>query len=179
MSPAAATDLDHQLAADIAHETGRLLVELRRQLVADGVDGRTLKDEGDRQAHDYIARRLAAERPDDGLLSEEGADDHARLERSRVWIVDPLDGTREFSEPPRIDWAVHIAMAIDGEPAVGAVALPAEELVLSTASPQPLPPAHAGPARLVVSRSRPRPRRRTWPSRSTASWSRWVRPAQR
>ena len=155
MSPAAATDLDHQLAADIAAETGRLLVDLRRRLVANGVDSRTLKDEGDRQAHDYIVGRLAAERPEDGLLSEEGADDHARLERSRVWIVDPLDGTREFSEPPRIDWAVHIAMAIDGEPLVGAVALPAEELVLSTGSPQSLPPAHDGPPRLVVSRSRP------------------------
>ena len=155
MSPPAATDLDHQLAADIALETGRLLVELRDRLVADGVDGRTLKDEGDRQAHQYIVGRLSTERPDDGLLSEEGADDLARLDQRRVWIVDPLDGTREFSEPPRVDWAVHIAMAIDGEPVVGAVALPAEDLVMSTGSPQSLPPAQDGPPRLVVSRSRP------------------------
>ncbi len=155
MSPSVATDADHQLAADIARETGRLLVGLRDRLAADGADGRTLKDEGDRQAHEYIVGRLTAERPDDGLLSEEGADDRARLDQHRVWIVDPLDGTREFSEPPRIDWAVHIAMAVDGAPVVGAVALPAEDLLLSTAAPEALPTAHAGSPRLVVSRTRP------------------------
>ncbi len=155
MSPPAATDADHLLAVDVARETGRLLVELRERLTADGVDGRTLKDEGDRRAHEYIVGRLTTERPDDGLLSEEGADDPERLGRRRVWIVDPLDGTREFSEPPRIDWAVHIAMAIDGDPVVGAVALPAEDLVLSTAAPEELPLAHDGPPRLVVSRTRP------------------------
>jgi 3'(2'), 5'-bisphosphate nucleotidase len=155
MSPPAATDADHQLAADIARETGRLLVDLRHRLAAEGVEGRTLKDEGDRQAHEYIVGRLNSARPDDGLLSEEGVDDQTRLEQRRVWIVDPLDGTREFSEPPRIDWAVHVAMAIDGDPVVGAVALPAEELLLSTAAPEELPTAHPGPPRLVVSRTRP------------------------
>ncbi len=155
MSPSAATGADHQLAADIAGTTGDLLVELRARLGADGADARTLKDEGDRRAHEYIVDRLSAERPDDGLLSEEGADDPARLDLHRVWIVDPLDGTREFSEPPRVDWAVHIAMAIDGRPVVGAVALPAEDRVLSTAAPAVLPAPHGGAPRLVVSRTRP------------------------
>jgi len=90
------------------------------------------------------------------VLSEEGADDPARLAARRVWIVDPLDGTREFGEPGRTDWAVHVALWEAGELTAGAVALPAQGQVLSTADPVASPPAPAaGTLRLVVSRSRP------------------------
>ena len=99
-------------------------------------------------------RRLAQLRPDDAVLSEEGADDQRRISRARVWIVDPLDGTREYGEPPRSDWAVHVALVVDGTPAVGAVALPAQGRVLSTGAPPRLPQA-VSPPRLVVSRTRP------------------------
>jgi 3'(2'), 5'-bisphosphate nucleotidase len=93
--------------------------------------------------------------PDDGWLSEETRDSHERLARRRVWIVDPLDGTREYGEAGRSDWAVHVALAIDGAPAAGAVALPDRHLVLSTEQPPALAPAQEGPLRLVVSRTRP------------------------
>jgi 3'(2'), 5'-bisphosphate nucleotidase len=96
---------------------------------------------------------LTAERPDDAILSEEGKDDKARLTAARTWIVDPLDGTREFSEHPRIDWAVYIALVIDGQPVVGAVALPGEELTLSTETAPTLPAAEGQP-RVIVSRTR-------------------------
>jgi 3'(2'), 5'-bisphosphate nucleotidase len=98
---------------------------------------------------------LAEEAPGDAVLSEEGAADHRRLDHRRVWIVDPLDGTREFSEPPRVDWAVHVALAIDGTVAAGAVALPARDIVLSTAEPPPYPDPWGGPPRILVSRTRP------------------------
>jgi 3'(2'), 5'-bisphosphate nucleotidase len=93
--------------------------------------------------------------PDDGILSEEGRDDLARLEKQRVWIVDPLDGTREFSEHHRSDWAVHVALAVDGTVAAGAVALPALGRTLGTDPPEALPERADGPMRIVVSRSRP------------------------
>jgi 3'(2'), 5'-bisphosphate nucleotidase len=152
---------DHALAATLAHEAGRLLVDLRARLVDDGADGRTLKDEGDRQAHELLMSRLAAARPDDAVLSEESAGSHDvggadRLGAERVWIVDPLDGTREFGEPPRADWAVHVALVgADGVPLAGAVALPGQRVVLSTSPPPPLPPAPPGRPRVIVSRSRP------------------------
>ena len=114
-----------------------------------------LQVEGDRQAHELLAGELAAVRPGDAVLSEEGADDPARLDAERVWVVDPLDGTREFSEPGRTDWAVHVALVVGERPVAGAVALPALGVTLSTAEPPRLPPAHDGPPRLVVSRSRP------------------------
>jgi 3'(2'), 5'-bisphosphate nucleotidase len=153
---APATDEDHRLAATLALRAGELLVELRARLVAEGVEPRRLKDEGDRRAHeqlmDGLAGRIAA---GDGVLSEEGRDDRARLTIDRVWIVDPLDGTREFGEPPRSDWAVHVALTQGGVPIAGAVALPALGLVLSTGEPPPAPPSHDGPPRIIVSRSRP------------------------
>jgi 3'(2'), 5'-bisphosphate nucleotidase len=89
------------------------------------------------------------------VLSEEAKDDHARLSASRVWIVDPLDGTREFGEPPRTDWAVHVALVEDGVPVAGAVALPALEETLGTSPPPPVATAVDGPPRVVVSRTRP------------------------
>jgi 3'(2'), 5'-bisphosphate nucleotidase len=112
------------------------------------------KAAGDKQSHDYLMEALARERPDDAVLSEEGVDDPVRLSAQRVWIVDPLDGTREFSELGREDWAVHVALWQDGALVAGAVALPAQGVTLATPDPAP-PPAHSGEPRIVVSRTRP------------------------
>jgi 3'(2'), 5'-bisphosphate nucleotidase len=144
---------DHELAADIARRAGELLVHLRDELTGAGGDERVLRDEGDRRSHELIVGELAARRPADAVLSEEGRDDAARLGAARVWIVDPLDGTREYGEG-RDDWAVHVALVEDGVPTVGAVALPALGEVLSTATPPEVPPPPAR-RRVVVSRSRP------------------------
>jgi 3'(2'), 5'-bisphosphate nucleotidase len=144
---------DGRLAAELADEAGHLLLGIRRQL-ADGADPTAVRNEGDRRSHELLAARLLTARPDDGLLSEEGLDDKTRLEHGRVWIVDPLDGTREFGEDGRSDWAVHVALAIDGRAVIGAVALPALGQVLSTDGPPTLAPARPGPPVVVVSRSR-------------------------
>ena len=136
---------DDQVAASLAAEAGSLLLAIRSEGGA----------EGDRRSNELLLRRLAELRPGDAVLSEEGVDDRRRLERHRVWIIDPLDGTREYGEPRREDWAVHVALAVDGTPVAGAVALPAAGLVLSTAAPPSLAPAVAGPVRLAVSRTRP------------------------
>jgi 3'(2'), 5'-bisphosphate nucleotidase len=142
---------DHELAASIAEEAGRLLLALRPTIA----DAAELKAAGDARANVVILERLAEARPDDAVLSEESADDLARLDHERVWIVDPLDGTREYGEGDRDDWAVHVALAIDGVARIGAVALPAQELVYAT-EPRPTLPARVeGPPRLVVSRTRP------------------------
>ncbi len=145
---------DDQLAVDLADAAGRLLMELRAQAAELGLDQSQLKKEGDRRSHELLMRRLAEERGDDAVLSEEGADDEARLSAARTWIVDPLDGTREYSEG-RTDWAVHVALATPDGLACGAVALPALGLTLSSASPPAVPPAEGGAPRLVVSRTRP------------------------
>jgi len=140
---------DHELAAALAAEAGHLLLGVR----AEGGDD--LMARGDRTSNDLLMARLAELRPADGVLSEESVDDKSRLDTSRVWIVDPLDGTREFGEPPRVDWAVHVALTVDGAPVVGAVALPSLDVVLSTAQPPVLPPPVDAPPRLAVSRTRP------------------------
>lgn len=145
---------DHRLAADLAVETGKILVELRQRLVEGGITHFELKDAGDAAAHNLIVDVLKRERPDDAVLSEEGADRRERLTAERTWIVDPLDGTREFAEPPRPDWAVHIALVINGDPVAGAVSLPAQNLVLSTANPTTLPPESLDAPRVIVSRTR-------------------------
>jgi 3'(2'), 5'-bisphosphate nucleotidase len=145
---------DHELAAALAAEAGDLLMEIRTDGPAAGGD---LGHVGDRRSHHLLVQRLAAEVPDDAVLSEEGLDDRRRLERRRVWIIDPLDGTREYREVPRTDWAVNVALVIDGSPSAGAVALPARGLALSTAEPPPPPPPWEGPPRIVVSRTRPLP----------------------
>jgi 3'(2'), 5'-bisphosphate nucleotidase len=102
-----------------------------------------------------IADAIRAAHPDDAILSEEALDDRARLTVRRVWVVDPLDGTREFLEVGRSDWAVHVALVVDGTPIVGAVALPARALTLGTKSPPNAPPPMRRPPRVVVSRTRP------------------------
>jgi 3'(2'), 5'-bisphosphate nucleotidase len=143
---------DDRLAADLAAEAGRRLLALR----AAGGAADELRRAGDRSSHEFLAAELARQRPGDAVLSEEGADDLARLSADRVWIVDPLDGTREFGEPGRSDWAVHVALWERGELTAGAVALPAQDKVLSTADPAKPPAAPpAGTLRLLVSRTRP------------------------
>jgi 3'(2'), 5'-bisphosphate nucleotidase len=143
---------DHELAARLAADAGRLLLAVRDELADAGSDAR--KAAGDKRSHDFLMRALAAERPDDAVLSEEGADDPVRLRSERVWIVDPLDGTREFSEPGRDDWAVHVALWEAGELVAGAVALPAQGLTYATPEVT-TPPAAPGKPRIVVSRTRP------------------------
>jgi 3'(2'), 5'-bisphosphate nucleotidase len=144
---------DHRLAAQLAAQAGQLLLRAR----ADGLAADALRKAGDRLSHEFLAAELARLRPDDALLSEEGRDDPARLAADRVWIVDPLDGTREFGEPGRTDWAVHVALWERGVLTAGALALPAEGEVLTTADPPRPPAAAAGQQklRLVVSRTRP------------------------
>jgi len=150
-----ATAADHAAARRIAEATGELLVAVRDRMFRLGADTWTVRDTGDLEAHDFIVGELRRQFPDDGILSEEGRDDLARLHKKRVWIVDPLDGTREFSEPGRTDWAVHIALAENGVPTAGAVALPAVGITLGTDDPPDLPPPQGGPPRMVVSRTRP------------------------
>ena len=152
---------DHALAADLAERAGHLLLTLR----ANGGEPDDLRKAGDRQSHEFLMAELARERPGDAVLSEEGIDDRARLTANRVWIVDPLDGTREFGEEGRSDWAVHVALwSRDadgglGDLVAGAVALPAQGRVLSTAAAAPGAEDRDGVVagrklRLVVSRSR-------------------------
>ncbi len=143
---------DAELAAHLAQVAGRILLDVR----ASGVfEGKALGKAGDATANQFLCHALRAARPDDGLLSEEEKDDTARCSMSRVWIVDPVDGTREYGEE-RSDWAVHVGLAIDGVATTGAVALPGLDggVVLRTDEPAPLP-AMADKPRLVVSRTRP------------------------
>jgi 3'(2'), 5'-bisphosphate nucleotidase len=151
---ALATDADHALAAELAERSAALLRELRQ---IGPTDPDELRKQGDRRSHELLIAELAARRPADAVLSEEGKDDQARTTSRRVWIIDPLDGTREFGEPDRPDWAVHVALVIDGFPVVGAVALPALNEVWSTAAAPAAPTikAAANPPRLAVSRTRP------------------------
>lgn len=163
---------DQQLAVDLAIEAGRLLVDLR----SSGPTGRELGDIGDRRANTLLLERLAAARPDDAVLSEESADDLARVDADRVWIIDPVDGTREYGLGDRPDWAVHVALwERAGDPALSrltaaAVGLPALGVVSGVdddevyAAPVGnggvdggglLPPRTGSRPRIVLSASRP------------------------
>jgi 3'(2'), 5'-bisphosphate nucleotidase len=148
MEPGSVTD--GELAAFLAQEAGRMLLILQhsKQLA-----GKELGDEGDRIANDFLMGMLRMRRPKDPILSEEERDSKGRLASSRVWIIDPLDGTREFSEG-RSDWAVHVALAIDGKAEIGAVALPGLDQLLRSDLPIWVPDSKNAP-RLVVSRTRP------------------------
>lgn len=143
-------DGDEALAERLATEAGKLLLDLQRSGTH---EGKALGAAGDAAADTLLIDGLRTARPDDGILSEEAKCDGARLSKSRVWIVDPLDGTREYGEG-RTDWAVHVALAVDGVATVGAVALPGLGLTLTSGTPLPLSPANA-PLRMLVSRSRP------------------------
>jgi len=141
---------DAELAARLAESAGRLLIAVRNSGL---IGGKALGKAGDQTANQFLIHAIRDQRPEDGLLSEESKDTPERLEKSRVWIIDPVDGTREYGEE-RTDWAVHVALAVDGVPVLGAVALPGLDLVLRSDRPQPLPPAGT-PLRMVVSRTRP------------------------
>jgi len=141
---------DAELATRLAESAGGLLLAVRGSGL---IGGKALGKAGDQTANQFLIHAIREQRPDDGLLSEESKDTPERLDKSRVWIIDPVDGTREYGEE-RSDWAVHVALAIDGKPVVGAVALPGLGLVLRSDRPQPLPPA-GSPLRMVVSRTRP------------------------
>lgn len=146
---------DHELAARLATEAGALLLDVRAELADATAEDR--KAAGDKRSHDFLLAALTAERPDDTVLSEEGPEEDAepaRLSARRVWIVDPLDGTREFSELGRSDWAVHVALWEAGALVVGAVALPAQGITLATPTVVAPPAAPAVP-RVVLSRTRP------------------------
>ncbi|MGB9372861.1 MAG: 3'(2'),5'-bisphosphate nucleotidase CysQ [Jiangellales bacterium] len=151
------TESDVELATRLADQAGALLLLTRDNT---SLEGRDLADEGDRVAQAFLADELAAARPDDAVLSEEAVDDPSRLQASRVWIIDPLDGTREYSEG-RHDWAVHVALWEDGDLTAAAVALPGRGRVLSTADHVDLPERPSGPMQIAVSRSRP-PQQAQW-----------------
>ncbi|EME23391.1 3'(2'),5'-bisphosphate nucleotidase CysQ [Rhodococcus triatomae] len=145
---------DIRCAAEIATEAGRRLLAHRAALAEPDADPTRIKSAGDRLSHDFVVAALAERFPDDSVLSEEGADDRTRLGADRVWIVDPLDGTREFGERGRTDWAVHVALVEHGRLTVGAVALPALGVTHSTGdAPSAQAPRRRAP-RAVVSRTR-------------------------
>lgn len=145
---------DDTLARTLATDAGALLLRLRAEAGPDA-DPKTLRSAGDARSHELLMAALARHRPDDAVLSEEGKDDRRRLAADRVWIVDPLDGTREFGEAGRSDWAVHVALWQRGQLAAGAVALPGLGVTFATDEPPALPAAVDGPIRLLVSRTRP------------------------
>ncbi|WP_232834014.1 MULTISPECIES: 3'(2'),5'-bisphosphate nucleotidase CysQ [unclassified Sphingomonas] len=142
------TDVD--LAAAIAEEAGELLLAVRAR---GGISGKALGDAGDAEANALILQRLRTARPDDFILSEEALDDRARCGARRVWIVDPLDGTRDYADGLD-DWAVHVGLAIDGRPAIGAVAIPTQRRVYTTAQASRAATRCGTPPRMVVSRTR-------------------------
>jgi 3'(2'), 5'-bisphosphate nucleotidase len=155
---------DGRLAAELAVQAGALLVGLRVSSAAGGLTGMEAGALGDERSNEAILAGLAAARPQDAVLSEESADDPRRLDAARVWIVDPLDGTREYGLDGRDDWAVHVALwervaAHDGRSGItaAAVALPALGTVMTTDAPPVVParPDASGPLRTVVSDSRP------------------------
>ena len=148
------SETDQQLASRVATEAGVMLVDLRDELVAEGVHYWDLKDEGDVAGHRYIMSALMAARPDDVILSEEAADNRRRLNAERVWIIDPIDGTNEFAEHPRHDWAIHIALWESGEITAASVALPTLGITFDASPAAVVPPSTREKPLLVTSRSR-------------------------
>lgn len=142
---------DAALARCLADDAGRLLLDIR----AAEADPDQVRSRGDRESSDFLVERLRQYRPDDAVVSEEQHDDTARLRADRVWIVDPLDGTREFGEAGRTDWAVHVALWERGELAAGAVSLPALGYTYATDEPAQLPAARDAAPRIAASRTRP------------------------
>lgn len=148
------SETDGQLATRLATETGHRLLEARVKLFAEGASTWDVKDAGDALAQAFLAEEFATHRPDDAVLSEEGREDPRRFGADRVWIVDPLDGTREYSEPGRIDWAVHIALWTVDRFGAAAVSLPALDRTFTTDDAPPMPPFTRERPRLVTSRTR-------------------------
>jgi 3'(2'), 5'-bisphosphate nucleotidase len=147
---------DAELAAELARVAGNILIEVRASGMFEGPENaRALGKAGDEVSNRFLMEALQNQRPKDGLLSEESRDTLTRLDERRVWIVDPIDGTREYGEA-RSDWAVHVGLAVDGVAEIGAVALPGLDggIVFRTDRPVDVP-AHDGAPRLLVSRTRP------------------------
>ena len=181
--PADALDDDHLFAAWAATVAGELLLRVR----GSGLEGKELKDAGDLASHELLMKIFAEHRPADAVLSEEEhrgtSGEHDRLTADRVWIIDPVDGTREYSEPPREDWAVHVALWArprDGELVAGAVAQPAlgDDLPHRPAARRTGPHGAEAADRGLPDAGR-RPSSRRSPRRSAPSWCRWARPAPR
>jgi 3'(2'), 5'-bisphosphate nucleotidase len=145
---------DAELAARLATQAGERLVELRSRLFDSGASTWDVKDAGDAAAQHFLAEELGRLRPDDAVLSEEAAEDHRRFGADRVWIIDPLDGTREYSEQGRIDWAVHVALWANGEFGAAAVSLPAVGRTFATDPAPELPTTTRDRPRLITSRTR-------------------------
>jgi 3'(2'), 5'-bisphosphate nucleotidase len=154
VSDGRATESDAELAVRLAVEAGHRLVALREAMWRDGAHAWDVMDHGDRIAHQFIGAELLSHRPGDAVLDEEGREDPRRFDGGRVWIIDPLDGTREFGEPGRHDWAVHVALWEDGHFLAGAVALPAVDLVLATDPAPVLPAVERDRPRIITSRNR-------------------------
>nr|WP_156001603.1 3'(2'),5'-bisphosphate nucleotidase CysQ [Streptomonospora sp. PA3] len=155
LRPVSSIRNDHEVARDLATEAGQQLLRLRARQGFD--EPEVLRTLGDRTSHEFLFSSLGRLRPSDAVLSEEGADDKARLSARRVWIIDPLDGTREFAESGRTDWAVHVALWENGELAAGAVSLPAQGTTVSTVDPPWLPDERPTEQRLRITTSRTRP----------------------
>ncbi|MGB8859729.1 MAG: 3'(2'),5'-bisphosphate nucleotidase CysQ [Ilumatobacteraceae bacterium] len=152
--PDVSTETDTELATRLAVEAGHLLVAVREELAGRGAPSWQIMDTGDLASHRFLLKALTEARPDDAVLSEEGLEDPRRFTSERVWIVDPLDGTNEFGEHGRSDWAVHIALWESDRFAAGAVSLPALGLVFATDPAPVVPPPRWENPRLVTSRTR-------------------------
>jgi 3'(2'), 5'-bisphosphate nucleotidase len=147
-------ETDAELAARLATEAGRRLVDLRARMFGANASMWDVKDAGDALGQEYLAQELGIHRPDDAVLSEEGREDPRRYDSDRVWIIDPLDGTREYGEEGRSDWAVHVALWSRDRFVAGAVSLPAIDRTFTTDPPAPLPTFERDRPRLVTSRTR-------------------------
>lgn len=148
------SETDAALAARLATQAGRVLLEVRSQLFERGAAPWQVMDTGDMAGQRFLAQALHEHRPDDAVLSEEAGEDPRRATAERVWIIDPLDGTNEYGERGRNDWAVHVALWERGELTAGAVALPAHGVTFCTDPAPALPPSTRQRPRLITSRNR-------------------------
>ena len=162
--PAPAVESDQDLATRLAVEAGQLLVQTRAQLFAQGLNHWSVKDAGDDAAQTFLMNELRSLRPDDAVLSEEGREDPRRFDGGRVWIIDPLDGTREFAERDRVDWAVHIALWEDDHFVASAVSLPALDQVFAM-DPPPTMPDIARPRPILITSRNQAPPSAHWVAR--------------
>lgn len=153
-APATPPNPDAVLAARLATEAGHLLLDVRADLEARGASPWQVMDTGDISSHRFLMDELRAHRPGDAVLSEEGSDDPRRLTSERVWIVDPLDGTNEFGERGRSDWAVHVALWQAGQLVAAAVSLPAHDITFASDPPPPMPVRTRVRPRMITSRNR-------------------------
>jgi 3'(2'), 5'-bisphosphate nucleotidase len=149
-----AAESDQALASRVATEAGVMLEQLRTEMYEVGTHYWEMKDEGDVAGHRFLVSALQAARPDDVILSEEAADNRKRLQAERVWIIDPIDGTSEFAEPPRWDWAIHVALWEKGHLTAGAVAMPTLGRTFNASPAEIVPPAERDQPILVTSRTR-------------------------